>query len=366
MIRVLHIYKCYYPDSVGGIEQSIRQICANGPRAGFKSDVLSFNKHETRFYKYGNHRVYSFKSSLEISSTPFSISVLFAIRRIVKHYDIVHFHYPYPYGDFLKLLILSKPTILTYHCDIIRQKFLKYLYMPFEQLFLSSFKVIIATSVKYFETSVNLKKYNKSVTVISLGVSENLSNQELLDKEDVISSLNERYYLFVGRLSTYKGINILIKAANSIQYPLLVAGITKDDFIKKYPRQLIPNNIHFLGKVSEKAKNTLINNCEMLVLPSVNRSEAFGMVLLEASRACKPLITTEIKSGTSDINIHDVTGIVIESKNVAQLTTAIKFLFDNPEIAKQMGLNARNKFIDSYTSEKMCSELFNEYKKLIY
>ena len=125
-MRILHFYKSYYPYSTGGVEQTIQQITTGLSEYGVKSDILSLSSKKNETHNVDEMiNVHFCKTIFEIASTPFSISAYRKFSKLVSNADIVHYHFPYPYSDVLHFLCnTNKPSIVTYHSDIVRQKFL--------------------------------------------------------------------------------------------------------------------------------------------------------------------------------------------------------------------------------------------------
>jgi rhamnosyl/mannosyltransferase len=149
----------------------------------------------------------------------------------------------------------------------------------------------------------------------------------------------------LGVLRYYKGVHTLIDAAKKINGKVVIAGAGPEEkALIRQTQNLGIKNVVFIGEVSYEQKHVLLNSCLALVLPSHLRSEAFGMVLIEASMYGKPMICCEIKSGTSYVNLHGKTGIVIEPENPLQLAEACNQLIEFPAQALTMGKAARERY----------------------
>ena len=130
-------------------------------------------------------------------------------------------------------------------------------------------------------------------------------------------------------------------------------------------RQLNLTNIHFLGQLSEEDKVALFMLCYAVVFPSHLRSEAFGISLLEGAMYGKPMISSEIGTGTTFINIADKTGLVVPPSDPIALGQAMKFLWENPEMAKKMGNQAEDRYWQLFTADKMTNAYVELYKELV-
>ena len=198
-IRILHVTKGFYPELIGGIETFIDTICIGlKDQCEFGIFCLGNKTHE---YRYKNIKVYKFRKSFEISSCPFSLEALIKFSGIFNKYDIIHYHYPYPFMDILNLFSRSKKKIATYHSDIVKQKILNFFYHFLKLNFLNSMDKIIVSSRQYLNTSKDLKSFKNKTHIINFGI-----NKTKVKENNKLKK--QKYILFVGTLRYYKGIYI--------------------------------------------------------------------------------------------------------------------------------------------------------------
>jgi len=186
-----------------------------------------------------------------------------------------------------------------------------------------------------------------------------LIKSEKIDLEKDYKLQSDKYILFIGVLRKYKGLKYLIKAAKNVNIPLVVAG--GGTLSKKLLTEAKSNNVNLLGFISDDVKMALIRNCRMLVLPSHLRSEAFGVVLIEAAMCRKPLISCEIGTGTSYANIDRKTGFVVPPRDVKALTDAIIQLSDNDNLAKEFGNSARKRYEKLFSGKVLGKAYYDLY-----
>lgn len=362
MIKVLHVYRSYYPDSHGGIEEVIRQLAVDSQEVGVDARVFVLSPSpKPIIFEYEGIKIYRSQQNCEIASCNMSISAFSDFKAQVKWADMIHYHFPWPFADLLHLICgVKKPSIVTYHSDIVRQKFWLKLYQPLQHAFLKRVSHIVATSPNYLSSSVTLNRFKNKTSVIPLGI-EDVGQQSLAKPDDFVKG---KYVLFVGVLRYYKGLSILLDGANKVNTTIVIAGTGPEEkALKSQVKALNLKNIIFTGYVSEQQKLSLLKHCMAFVFPSHLRSEAFGVSLLEAAMFAKPLISTDINSGMSYINQHEETGLIVKPKCPKALAVAINMLVDDPNLSMHYGEKARQRFLDLFTSEKMRKNYLDLYRR---
>ncbi len=369
-MKILHVYKTFLNDSFGGVEQVIAQLAMDSNAAEFEHTVVSLTKDPaSTVSRAGAIQNIRFKETFNIASNAVSFELLGAFGRIVKEYDIIHYHFPWPFADVLHMLWrVRKPTVLTYHSDIVRQKRMLFFYQPLMYQFLKQMTHIVATSPNYMATSDVLKRYASKTSVIPIGL-----NKESYTATDVTretywrNRFGTRFFLFMGVMRYYKGLHILLDALQNTTYPVVLvgAGPTLPE-LKIHAERLRLTNVHFLGQVSEEDKMALLTCCGAVVFPSHLRSEAFGVSLLEGAMFGKALISSEIGTGTSYINQNGKTGIVVPPNNPQALRHAMSFIWNNPEHSATMGVAAEARYWELFTGRQMVSRYHELYQSLVH
>ena len=299
-LRVLHFFKTYYPDSFGGIEQVIFQLCKGTARYGFTGEVLALSPHphETPM-DFSGHLVHQAKLDFQVASTGFSWSAFRKFAALARQADIIHLHYPWPFMDIVHFATRhGKPTVVTYHSDIVKQKTLLKLYRPLKNRFLGSVDRIVATSPNYLATSPVLNRYRAKVVEITYGLDKSTyptPAPDTMARWRLKFGEGQRFFLFVGMLRYYKGLHILLDALQDTGYPVVIVGSGPVEAeLKKHAAQLGLDHVHFLGMLPDEDKVALLQLCYGVIFPSHLRSEAFGISLLEGAMYGKPMISSEI------------------------------------------------------------------------
>ena len=368
-MRVLHFYKTFFPDTTGGIEQVINQIARGANKLGVKTEVLSLTPDRVaRTIEIDGYLAHRARLDLQIASTGFSASAFVRFSQLAKKADVIHYHFPWPFMDVVHFATrVKKPTVVTYHSDIIRQKQLLKLYRPLKRRFLASVDRIVATSPNYLATSDVLEKFSGKVSVIPIGLDKESYPQPAPGRlAHWRKQLGQKFFLFVGVLRYYKGLHILVEAAQGTDYPIVIVGAGPiEQELKAQAAQLGLRNIHFLGHLPDEDKVALLTLCCGVVFPSHLRSEAFGISLLEGAMYGKPMISSEIGTGTTFINIGDETGLVVPPSDPAALRQAMRSLWENPDEAVEMGRRAEARYWKHFTAEQMVKSYVDLYGDLV-
>ncbi|MDU4433890.1 MAG: glycosyltransferase family 4 protein [Pluralibacter gergoviae] len=367
-MRVLHVYKTYYPDTYGGIEQVIYQLCQGCSRRGITADVFTFSPDkDTGLVDSEDHHVIYNKQLIEIASTPFSINAFKRFNAIKDDYDIINYHFPFPFMDMLHLSAPPRAkTVVTYHSDIVKQKQLMKLYKPLQEKFLSSIDCIIASSPNYVASSQTLQKYQDKTVVIPFGLEPHDVEHDPLRVEHWRNTVGENFFLFVGAFRYYKGLHILLDAAERSRLPIvIVGGGPLEAEVLKEAEERGLSNVIFTGMLNDEDKYILFHLCRGVVFPSHLRSEAFGITLLEGARFARPLISCELGTGTSFINQDKVNGCVIPPDDSQALADAMTELWNNDETASRYGENSRRRFEEMFTAGHMIDAYANLYAALL-
>ncbi|MCF4995266.1 glycosyltransferase [Pseudomonas syringae] len=368
-MRVLHFYKTYLPDSMGGIEQVIFQLCESGARHGVDGQVLSLSTEPVpAVMQIGQHEVHRAKLDIQFASTGFSLQVFKKFRELAAEADVVNYHFPWPFMDLVHFAsFTNKPSVVTYHSDIIRQKNLLRLYRPLMNRFLASADRIVAASPNYLHTSDVLQKFQNKTRVITYGLDKAGYPQPEPERTDRWRrKLGDKFFLFVGVMRYYKGLHILLDALKDVNYPVVIVGAGPlEKELHAQAARLGLRNLHFLGRLDDEDKVALLQLSYAIVFPSHLRSEAFGISLLEGAMYGKPMISSEIGTGTSYINIHNETGLVVPPSNPQAFREAMRELWENPTRAAEMGTKAQARYHQLFTADEMGRKWTELYQELL-
>ena len=368
-LRILHIYKDYFP-VLGGIENHIKVLAEAQAMRGHAVTVLVANPGRRTVIETANGvRVVKAGRWATFASTPISPATFRWVARIEA--DIAHLHFPYPPGEIAHLWLgRAKRFVVNYHSDIVRQRLLGALYRPFVWRVLQRADRLIAGSPAYVESSPYLSRFRDKCTVVPYG-----TDLERFDQVDPARIANVRHrlipqadhcpiLLFVGRLRYYKGINDLLHALTKIPsaHLLIVGDGPMREPWEQLTRELdLFARVTFAGEVDDADLPACYRLADVFVLPSNLRAEAFGKVLLEAMASGLPVISTELGSGTSWVNLHGTTGLIVPPRDPAALAQALNTLLSDPAKRAEMGRAAYQRAHTEFSQTAMIERMEQVY-----
>ncbi|MCG6349090.1 glycosyltransferase family 4 protein [Vibrio fluvialis] len=368
-MKVLHVYRTCYPETKGGVEQVIRFIASGTKPLGVETKILTLSDNNVPPYNCEGTEIIPVKKTFEVSSNGFALKLISEFKKLSEWADIIHYHYPWPSGDLISLFNTSKkPSLVTYHSDIVKQKLLKILYKPLETHFLNHVNIIVATSPQYAQTSINLQKYKNKVRIIPLAIDEATYPTPLSSTiEQWRDKVGEGFFLFVGVLRYYKGLDYLLEAARINNLPVVIAGDGPERAkLEAYIAEHKLTNVKLVGFVSEEDKVALHLLSKVFVFPSHLRSEAFGISLIEAQMYSKPIISSYIGTGSSYVNINGETGLVVPPADSQSLSDAMLQIENKPDMLIKFGINARQRFEQKFTAQRYAQAYVNLYSEVLY
>ncbi len=336
----------FYPPWIGGVEVVAQQYANYFSAQGHKVTVLCCQSKgwKTTFEKADGVNIIR-AGALKMGAMPISVSFCWRLIALEKKNDVIYFHYPFPLFDAMQWLVSAKTILVHWHSNIVRQKYLKILVAPFTKNMLKRSRIIF--------TSPQLKQMfdfkgvpNISKEVIPLSIADDYTeNVECCDIFDIKGrAVPSDGMLFLGRLSYYKGIEVLLGALDiyfkDCDRPVIIAGSGECsqqviDCVEQYP------NLYFVSAfVSELEKKWLQSTCYCFLFPSTRNSEAFGITQIEAMAFAKPIINTNLQSGVPWVSIHEETGLTVPPGSKEDFAEAMKKLHVHSDLTESYGKSA--------------------------
>ncbi|MDO5044451.1 MAG: glycosyltransferase [Coriobacteriia bacterium] len=378
----------YLPFVLGGIESHMGNLARELTKAHIADVHLLGAQAPERLHRLdfdlSGVSFEELQTSKLIANTPIAPSLSQKLIDLSEQADILHFHMPYPYADYAYLKALhkhsklsKKPLVISYHSDIVRQKFLKQMYKPVMHSFLSRADAIVVSSPQLQRSSDALKKYQNKVFVVPFGcdteffgsftgedkASERMAQRKKLSLTEPESPLT----LFVGRLVYYKGIDVLLNAFTAVPGTLVIVGTGpyKTQLVEQTLDLGLQHRVHFVPSMSAYELALTYAAADLLVLPSIANSEAFGLVQIEAHAAATPTVASRLATGVSFATSHGEDGILVEPNKPDALARAINVLYQNPSYLSELAKNAKNRAQKLFSYQNMCQGFANIYDSLL-
>lgn len=369
-MRILHLSKYYHPYR-GGIEKVIKELAEAALLEGHDVTVIcSSESNQKKVEMVNGVRVIRLPQWGTVFSQPLTPSIFWSVQKEFDVADVIHLHAPNPLFEFACLSFqFSAPLVVTFHCEVMKSRWLNRFYEPVSKAVLQKADRILVATPLHIEHSFWLKEFQNKCEIIPFGIEPKFENKSLPLNEHLhaIKNKYDRYFLFIGRMVTYKGVNVLLEAMQSVPQNLILIG--KGPYLERWKalsRQLgLADRVHFLGPVnSDDEFGAYIHGCDALVLPSINEAEAFGLVLLEAMSCKKPAITTDLNSGVKFVNVHGQTGLEVPRGDSDALAGAMNELRHNDSYRLQLGEQAYQHFYNHFLISQSLQKHLEVYQKL--
>lgn len=365
-LKVLEVNKAYYPH-IGGIETLVKQysqelgtIC----NADVKTLVCRDGRGKTTRETLDGVKLTRAGSLGTYFSCPLSLSFIRLFRKMAREADVVHIHVPFPLADVALLLSGFKGrVVVSWHSDVVKQKKLMTFYKPFMMKLLKRADCIITATKGHIDGSDYLPDFRRKCKIVPYGITpeEYLSVERspvlanrLCDKKNV-------KVFFTGRLVYYKGVDILLKAFTMTENcELFIAGTGEmEQELKAFAqRHNIEKKVHFLGFLPDNELKQAYADCDIFVLPSVAKSEAFGIVQLEAMVYGKPVINTKLPSGVPYVSVHGKTGLTVPPSDAKALAEAINTLVADAKMRENFGKSAAERVMTEFNEKNVIRKLY--------
>lgn len=374
-MRVTQINK-YYPPHLGGIEYHVRYLSealVSHDHAQVRA-IVSNEGPETVREVLGGVDVLRLGRAFAASSTPVAYGMPAAIRLEATRpdpADLLHLHFPYPWGEVSWMRARAGlPTVLTYHSDIVRQKAALAVYSPLLRGFLKRVDLIISGSPNLVEHSEFLRPVAAKCRVVPFGydLTRYAATPETLARAAKLRDGHTRpIVLFVGRLVYYKGVDVLVRAMADVEADLVVIGTGP---LECTMREIavaagIADRITFMPPVPDDELVAWYHAADVFCLPSVERSEAFGAVQVEAHACGTPVVSTDLPTGVPFVNQDGVTGLIVPPGDAVALGGALRRLVDDPELRAKLGAQARDRAHAMFSLEAMTSGVMDVYREAL-
>jgi rhamnosyl/mannosyltransferase len=372
-MKVLHVYKDFDPPVHGGMERHIGLMCRFQRQWCEVEALVCSRSWRTRVLDRDGTRVTEVGEWGRFQSAP--VSPLFPVYLRRRRADVVVVHVPNPTAEIGYLL--ARPAgrlVVRYHSDVVRQAAAMKVYAPVLMKFLEKAAMIIPTSEQYAATSPMLRAVrgrspggiDRWIRPVSLGIlPQEFQSPEAARVASLRAAYGGRYVLFLGRHRYYKGLEYLVRAAPRIAAPVVIAGDGPERERTQALARAVGVPIAFPGALSHADLVAHLHGCEVFVFPSVERSEAFGLSILEAHACGKPVVATRLGTGVEFANLDGLTGINVPPRDPDALAEAVNALLGDPARRGKMGLFARRRVEAEFHAENVARAEFELYQEVM-
>jgi glycosyltransferase involved in cell wall biosynthesis len=361
--RVLHIGK-FYPPQMGGMETHLQALCD-----GLRQDVdvrviVSSSGRGHRVHRVNGVQVTRLGTVMTLAGAPICPGMATLIRESAA--DIVHLHLPNPAAVLAYLASGSRAKlVISYHSDVVRQRTLDAAFRPFLFSTINKASAVIAATPNYIESSPVLGRFRSRCRVLPYGIPLADFDEVPAEVQGLRERFGDRLVVSVGRLVYYKGFDTLLEAMPSVRGNLVIVGTgPMEEALKQKARDLgVNDRVTFAGGVDGVAP--YLHAADVFVLASVARSEAFGIVQLEAMACGKPVVNTSLDSGVPYVSRDGESGITVAPKDSAALAGAINTLLDDRDLRERYGREARRRVEREFTQDGMVEGMLRLYEEVL-
>ena len=366
-MKVLQLGK-FYPIR-GGVEKVMWDLTCGLSARGIDCDMLCAELEKDEIIHLNEHgRVICVKAWMKKAATMIAPKMVSWLKKHKDEYDIIHVHHPDPMACLaLRLSGYKGQVILHWHSDILKQKMLLRLYAPLQRWLIRRADRIIGTTPVYLKESPYLQDAQDKTVAVPIGIKPVTFDEKLAE------GWKERYpgkklVISIGRLVPYKGFGYLVAAAQHLgsEYQILIVGDgpLRENLEEEISVYGVGDKVKLLGYVEDEEMHALLGACDVFVLSSVMKTEAFGIVQIEAMSLGKPVIATKVpESGVSWVNADGESGLNVSIKDAGALAEAIDRICSDTELHARFSAGASARFRERFTLDRMIEKTIKIYNK---
>jgi len=371
-VKVLQLSK-FYPPHFGGIEAVARDLSAGLVARGVEVRVLCANQrlreaHDTDALGVQISRAANFGMLLSTSMAP---GMLKLMRRHRDEPDVIHVHMPDPLAALA--VWWARPrgrVVLHWHSDVVRQRISMALYRPLQDWLLQRADAIVASSEAYAQTSLPLVPWQHKVEVIPIGTAPPQPVTPERVAETRARYGGRRIVFALGRLTYYKGYEVLLEAAPELPDDVVVVVAGGGPELPRWRARAqaagVQDRVQFVGPLSAMRVESHFAAADLFCLASTVRAEAYGVAVAEAMARGLAVVATNIPgSGLGWLHRDGVTGLSVPPGNADALAQALNTLLADDALRQRCGLGARQRWEQVLCAQAMCDAMLALYRRLL-
>ncbi|MDX2194661.1 MAG: glycosyltransferase [Gemmatimonadales bacterium] len=356
-MRILHLAKYYWPRT-GGMERVVQGLAEGSAALGHQVEVVTVERifEGGRGPSAGSNvtRAWSFGALGAQEIAPTYIALAW------RKADIIHVHHPNPLADTAALVRAGRtPVVVTHYADAKRGIYQRLARLVHRR----RTRAIVVPSRAHVALSVELLGFESKVEVIPFGIDERRWN--LVPPPPPGQPPRA---IFIGRLEPYKGVDILLRALERVpdlRLDVVGSGPEAPRLRTLAQALAVADRVKWYGEYPDDDLPRRMADADFLVLPSVTVDEMFGLVLLEAMAAGRPIITTAVPSAVREVNVPDVTGFEVPIRDVAALARAMETLARDAALRERFGTQGRRRVAERFTQRLMADRYIELYDRIL-
>lgn len=371
MLKVL-CFGRLHGGSYGGMERHVESLILGLQGHVSFVNLVPSRDGEAREHRLGQSVVYEAAGYNLGSNTPLSLGMPWRARRLHREwqFDLVHLHFPDPMSHAAALALpRSIPIVISWHSDIVRQKRLRILYRPFERRILRRAAAVVVGTPAHFSSSQVLPGagVQHKLARVPYGVDFSRFAAPGPRAAQIRQRFGERIVLALGRHVYYKGFEFLIDAMAGLPDVRLLLGgegpLTAE-LRERAASRGVSARVHFLGRVPDEELADHYFACDVFCMPSVEPSEAFGLVQVEAMACARPVVCCELHNGVTYVNRHDSTGLVVPPRDAEALAAALRRLLGDAALRRRLGQAAAARVRGEFSLEAQSGAMLEVYRRV--
>jgi len=369
-MKVAHAFKVYLPHR-GGIVSTIQTLCEGLKDRIEPSILVSLPQGLGRKEWINGVPITRTTSLTELWAMPITPTYPLHFWHTARQVDVVDYHFPFPLIDLAVSTYFPEHTglIVHWHSEIVAQQRTGRLLVPLIKRCLQRADRIIVSTPYHVAISPYLTAVADKCVVIPFGI--DLARWGQIDAQDsdeierVRSEFGE-FFLTVGRLVPYKGIDLLISAMANAPGRLVIVGDgpLRDKLVSLADAPVTRGRVNFVGDVSFRRLKALMHACRFFVLPSAAPSETFGIVQLEAMACGKAVINTAIHPGIGWVARNGQEAVTVPALDSNALTQAIRYLQENPAEATRLGNQGKSRVEQVFSLDRFLQDTLELYREV--
>jgi rhamnosyl/mannosyltransferase len=366
LLKILHLGK-FFPPAKGGMETVLALLCEKTSGHVENRAIVAGHSSRTVVERHAGVEVVRAGCIARVGAVAVCPSMPALLG--AEDADLVVIHEPNPMGLLAYYLVRpAVPLIVWFHSEVIRPGWqYRSFYRPLLQFALRRAAKIVVASPTLAESAPALREWQAKCVVIPYGIGIDTSSPEVARRSEALQRAARRpVVLFVGRLVPYKGADVLLDAMQGLNADAVLVGDgPMRQRLESKARELgISDQIRFAGELAQDELTAQLLACDLLVLPSVTRQEAFGVVQLEAMACGKPVISTDLGTGVGWVNQHGETGLVVPPGEAAALRDAIRILLEDAPRRAALGEGARRRARSHFHVDHMVDSTLGLYTEV--